>query len=172
VSLVLPRTERRREELGKSNLNMRKIVVAIDLSPRSRKTAAFAAAFAKSVGATLTFVHVFAPEPITEFTGVAADEPFEEGRYRTVAKLAKLIEEFRGTGVECYDDFRVGDPAEEIIVAAQAIEADLIIIASYHSGFLGRTLRLDQAPRIFRRATCPILVYQPKAAEIGNRQSR
>jgi nucleotide-binding universal stress UspA family protein len=168
VSQVLSRTETETEELGSSNLNMRKIVVAIDLTPRSKKTAAYAAEFAKRLNAALTLVHVFAPEPITEFTSEQAHEAVAEGRRQTLAKLAKLIENLRRSGVECHDDFRVGDPAEEIALAARAIDADLIITASHHPGFLGRTLGLDQAPRIFHRASCPVLVYQAEAA--GNSQ--
>jgi nucleotide-binding universal stress UspA family protein len=168
VSQVLSRTETETEELGSSNLNMRKIVVAIDLTPRSKKTAAYAAEFAKRLNAALTLVHVFAPEPITEFTSEQAHEAIAEGRRQTLAKLAKLIENLRRSGVECHDDFRVGDPAEEIALAARAIDADLIITASHHPGFSGRTLGLDQAPRIFHRASCPVLVYQAEAA--GNSQ--
>ena len=163
MSQILPRTETESAELGTSNLNIRKIVVAIDLTPRSQKTAAYAAEFAKRLDAALTVVHVFAPEPVTEFTSEQAQEAFAEGRRRTVAKLAKLIENLRRTGVECHDDFRVGDPAEEVVLAAHAIDADLIITTSHHPGFLGRTLGWDQAPRIFHRASCPVLVYQAEA---------
>jgi nucleotide-binding universal stress UspA family protein len=163
VSRLLQRTERSSEELGKSNLNIRKIVVAVDLSPRSQRTAAYAAALAKRVDAALTFVHVFAPEPVTEFTSVAAHEAFVEGRFRTAARLAKLMEKLRQTGVECRDDLRVGDPTEEVVLAATSIDADLIITASHHPGFLGRTLGLDQAPRILRRAGCPVLVHQERS---------
>jgi nucleotide-binding universal stress UspA family protein len=168
VSQVLRRTETESEELGTTNLNIRKIVVAIDLMPRSEKTTAYATEFAKRLGAALTVLHVFTPEPVTEFTSEQAHEAFEEGRRRTLAKLAKLIESFRRSGVECNDDFRVGDPAEEIVLAAHAIDADLIITASHHPGFLGRALGWDQAPRIFHRASCPVLVYQAEAA--GNSQ--
>ncbi|MFY9987040.1 MAG: universal stress protein [Chthoniobacterales bacterium] len=164
MSQALSRTEAESEELSTSNLNIRKIVVAIDLTSRSKKTAAYAAELAKRFDAALTVVHVFAPEPVTEFTGELAHDAFEEGRRRTVAKLAKLIENLRRTGIECHDDFRVGDPAEEVVLSAQAIDADLIIAASHHPGFLARTLGLDQAPHIFHRASCPVLVYQTEAA--------
>ena len=166
ASQILPRAETESAELGISNSNIRTIVVAIDLTPRSQKTAAYTAEFAKRVDAALTFVHVFAPEPVTEFTSEQAHEAFAQGRRRTVAKLAKLIEDLRRTGVECHDDFRIGDPAEEVVLAAHAIDADLIIAASHHPCFLDRTLGWDQAPRIFHRARCPVLVYQADA--VGN----
>lgn len=83
MNQVLEKTEK-----NESNLNIRKIVVAVDLSPHSEKTAAYAAQFAKSFGASMTLVHVFAPEcvtefttqeePITEFTSAQAHDRFEE----------------------------------------------------------------------------------------------
>lgn len=141
-------------------MSIAKIVVAVDLSSRSEKTAAYAAEFAKNFAASITLVHVFPPEPITEFTGVQAHEAFEEGRRRTVEKLGKLIEKIRQTGTECTDDVRVGDPAEEVVLAARCARADLIITATHHTGWLGRALEWNQALRILHRADCPVLVHQ------------
>lgn len=141
MSQVLPRTETESAELGTSNLNIRKIVVAIDLTPRSKKAATYAAEFAKRLNAALTVVHVFAPEPVTEFTSEQAHLAFEEGRRRTLAKLAKLIENLRRTGVECHDDFRVGDPAEEVMMAAHGIDADLILACIFVNYFRAAGIR-------------------------------
>jgi len=160
---ILERKETDRENSSRSDLNIRNIVVAVDLSPRSSQTAAYAVQLAQHVGASITLVHVFPPEPITEFTSVQAYETFEEGRRRTVEKLGKLVKKVRQTGIQCTDDFRVGDPAEEVALAAQCVEADLIITASHHPGVLGRVFGLDQAPRIFYRAKCPVLVYHGTA---------
>ena len=153
----------KRQKSSQSGANFRRIIVAVDLSPHSEKTALYAAEFAKRVGASVTLVHVFAPEPITEFTSEQAQEAFGEGRRRTVWKLAKLMEEVRRTGVECGDDFRVGDPAEEVAQAAQNECADLIITASHRPGLLACAVGWEQAPRIMHRAKCPVLVYQERA---------
>ena len=144
-------------------------MVAVDLSPHSEKTVAYAAKFARSLGASITLVHVFPPEPITEFTSVRAHEVFEEGRWRMLGELTKLMETVQQTGVECIDDFRVGDPAEEVVSAAQSVNADLIITASHNPGLLGRVFGWDQAPRILHRATCPVLVYHEETGD-GNSQ--
>lgn len=78
-------------------------------------------------------------------------------------KLTKLIENLRKTGVKCDDDLRFGDPAEQVTLAAQTLNADLIITACHHPGFLGRLFGLDQAPRILHRSSCPVLVYHEGA---------
>jgi nucleotide-binding universal stress UspA family protein len=55
--------------------------------------------------------------------------------------------------------FRKGDPAEQVALLAQDLDADLIITASHNPGFLTRLFGWDQAPRILQRAHCPVLVY-------------
>ena len=146
-------------EANPYNLNMRRIVVAVDLSPHSQKTAAYAAQFAKSFGAALTFVHVFMPERITEFTDQGVHEGYEEDKRATELELTKLVNNVRKTYPDCDSEFRVGDPADEVNLIAKALKADLIITASHHPGFLSRLFGIDQAPRILHRAVCPVLIY-------------
>jgi nucleotide-binding universal stress UspA family protein len=80
-----------------SNLNIKEIVVAVDLSPHSEKTAAYAAKFAKSYGASITFVHAFGPERITEFTTQEVHENYEEEKRAADRELDKLAERVRET---------------------------------------------------------------------------
>ena len=136
-----------------------KILVAVDLTPHSEKTAAYGAEFAKCVGASVILLHVFPPEPSEEFASEHLYETFERSRRLMARRLTKLIEQVRATGVKCDDDFRVGDPAEQVVMAARDLHADLIITGAHHPGFLGRLFGLDQPPRILHRAGCSVLVY-------------
>lgn len=146
-------------ETNPYNLNMKRIVVAVDLSTHSKKTATYAAQFAKSFGASLTLVHAFAPERITEFTTEEVHERYEVDMRDTERDLDKLAAAVRETYPDCDSEFRVGDPAEEVNLIAKDLHADLIITASHHPGFLSRLFDTDQAPRILHRAQCPVLVY-------------
>jgi nucleotide-binding universal stress UspA family protein len=139
--------------------NIAKILVAVDLTPHSEKTAAYGAAFAKRVGASVILLHVFPPEPSVEFMSERVYESFERNRRLMGQRLTKLLEQIRATGVKCEDDFRVGDPAEKITESAEELHADLIVTGAHHPGFLGRLFSLDQPPRILHRAGCPVLVY-------------
>jgi nucleotide-binding universal stress UspA family protein len=150
-------------DTGAYDLNIRKIVVAVDLSHHSAKTAAYAAGFAKSFGASLTLVHAFAPERITEFTTQEVHEGYEEEKRATAKELEKLGDSVRKTYADCYTEFRVGDPAEEVTLIAEDLHADLIVTASHHPGFLSQLFGIDQAPRILHRARCPVLVYHEEA---------
>ncbi|MBV9876029.1 MAG: universal stress protein [Verrucomicrobia bacterium] len=144
------------------NFDVRRIVVAVDLSKHSKKTAAYAAAFAKSFGASITLVHAFAPERITEFTTEEIHESYRQELEATERDLGKLADVVRETYPDCDFEFRVGDPAEQVNVVAKDLKADLIITASHHPDFLSRLFGTDQAPRILHRAQCPVLVYHER----------
>jgi nucleotide-binding universal stress UspA family protein len=162
---VLEKTVATEQIPDKYDLQVKKIVVAVDLSPHSEKTAAYAAGFARSFGASLILVHVFAPEPITEFTTQEVHERFEEEQRETEQKLENLVEKIRETYPDCGMELRIGDPAEQVTLVAVDTKADLIITASHHPGFLGRLFGLDQAPRILHRAGCPVLVYHEEVED-------
>jgi len=142
---------------SRDDLNIKRIVVAVDLSPHSERTAAYAADFAKAFGASITLAHVFDTEPVRTLN--ANETPAEEERHNTERKLGELVEKIRQTHENCDMRFRNGDPAEQITALAQDLGADLIITASHHPRFLSRLFGWDQAPRILHRARCPVLVY-------------
>ena len=154
MNQVLEKTDK-----NTNDLNIREIVVAVDLSPHSEKTAAYAAKFAKSYGASITLVHAFAPEHVTEFTTQEVHEGYEEEKRAAERELHKLADSVLETYSDCRFEFRVGDPAEEVTLIARDLNADLIITASHHPSFLSRLFGIDQAPRILHRAQCPVLVY-------------
>ena len=156
---ILEETKAPASQSNEEGFNIEKVLVAVDLTPHSEKTVAYGAEFAKSVGASVTLLHVFPPEPTVEFASERVFESFERSRRLMTERLTKLIEQVREAGVKCDRDFRVGDPAEKIADSAKDLHADLIITGAHNPGFLGRLFGLDQPPRTLHRAGCPVLVY-------------
>jgi nucleotide-binding universal stress UspA family protein len=142
-----------------SVVDVRRIVVPVDLSEHSEKTASYAVALAKPFGAAITFVHVFPRETITDFTTEDVHTFYEQESDIAKARLTSFVEKIGKAYPDCGKEFRVGDTAEQVKLAAKELDADLIITASYHPGFLGRLFGLEQAPRIVNQAPCPVLVY-------------
>jgi len=140
--------------------NIRRIVVPVDLSAQSERTAAYAVALAKKLGASITFVHVFPTEAISLFTAQDGLETYERERDARKKELARFVGKIRGTYSRCDTEFRIGDAAEETNLAATEARADLIIAATYHPGLLGRLFGLGNAQRIVKQATCPVLVLK------------
>jgi len=163
MNTVLDETLITKRISNRCSFKIKKIVVAVDLSQRCEKTATYAAEFARVLGASLILVHVFAPEPVNEFTFPQVHESFKEERRETERKLRSLVERVRETNPDCGMEFRIGDPAEQVILVAVNGKADLIVTAArHHPGLLSRLFGLDHAERISYRAYCPVLVYHEK----------
>jgi nucleotide-binding universal stress UspA family protein len=139
-----------------------KIVVALDLSARCEGTAHYAAGIAKSFGASLFLVHVHQPIQMNEFITEEGLRVQEHDEQVMRDALTKLTNELRETYPACNERFIIGTPAEGVASAALELGADLIITASRNPSFLSHLLGLHQAPKIVRRAPCPVLVYHDK----------
>jgi nucleotide-binding universal stress UspA family protein len=147
------------------DLSLRKILVPVDLTDHSERTASYAVALAKAFNASLTFIHVFAPEAISEFTTEDVHAIYENEREIAKERLTSFGAKIGRIYPHCETEFYVGDTAEQVKQAAVTLKADLIVTASYHPGFLGRLFGLEQAPRIVDRAPCPVLVYHEAEEE-------
>ena len=144
---------------GVAEVNVQKIVVPIDLSEHSEKTASYAIALAKSFHASIMFVHVFPAEPITEFGTCDIYWSYTRERDAAKEKLVSFGDKMGRVYPRCETEFRIGDTADEVRLAVAAWNADVIVTASYHPGFLGHLLGLERAPQIVKRAPCPVVVY-------------
>ncbi len=140
-------------------------MAAVDLSQHSRKTAAYAAALAQRLGASLTLVHAFEPEGTRRFTTDRVCTSLEEAWREAERGLWELVEEIREKYPSCEMEFRIGNPAEQISLTALILGADLVVAASHHPVFLARLFGVDQAPKILRSLNCPVLIYQEAATK-------
>ena len=141
-------------------LNIKTVLVAVDLSHHSEKTVAYALSVARQFGASLKLIHVYTPPTSTEFGAQDMYMLLEKDREDVERRLAALVDQIRGGYPKCEYLLRTGDPAEQVANAAKIVGADLIVTACHHQTRLGRLLNLDQAPKIVRRAGCPVVVWQ------------
>ena len=149
--------------LGQNDVNVERIVVAVDLLEHSEQTALYAIALGKGFGASITFVHVFPGESVREFTTEAIHRRYQQERDSAKQRLASFGEKMRQIYPRSETEFQIGDTAEQVHLVAFSLKANLIITASYHPGFLGLLLGLEQATRITTHAPCPVLVlHEPE----------
>ena len=139
------------------NVNIKKILVAVDLSPQSEKTVAFAVSLAKPLGAYISLVHVCSSEENAEVTD-KKDKRFDEPMFVSQEKLEDLARDLRRTYPNCSAHLCVGDAADKIALMADMLRVDLILVGSHHPNVLSRLLGLSQTERIMHRAPCPVLV--------------
>ena len=143
-----------------AGISIRRIVVAVDLSPGSDEMVANGAQLAKRFGASVTLLHVFPSQPVMEFTNPIIRENVVRQHCLSALKLTELMAKVRQTGVRCDYDFLAGDPADQVALVAKKLNADLIITTIHKPGSFARVLGLDPAPRILDQADCPVLVFQ------------
>lgn len=139
-------------------LDTKTILVAVDLSPHSEQTAEYAVSIAKQFGASLKLIHVYAPPDSVEFGKEDIYRLLEKDRKDAERRLTNLTDQIRAIYPKCESLFVTGDPAEQVARAASVARAGLIVVGRHHQTLVGRFFKLDQAPKIIHRATCPVLV--------------
>ena len=100
----------------------------------------------------------FANELVPDHAPGLTELSFREDAQSAVEIVAA---EFDGWGPTIHTQVRSGSPAQEIIRAAEDLDADLISMASGSRG-LSRTILLGStASRVQHSAPCPVLICRP-----------
>ena len=131
------------------NVHCRKVLCAVDLSPRSRSILEWAAWLAKEYGADLGIVHAAAPWPPAYYTGegIFSEAITDEGASMVNALKIDI-------GIEGEAFVGAGEPSQIVAGAVKEFGADLLVIGR-HSGvsqYLGQ-----HAYAIIRNSPCPVI---------------
>jgi nucleotide-binding universal stress UspA family protein len=145
----------------------KKILVAIDGSPRSDKAAEEAVRLAAQSGAKLRS-QVFAvlvlpslnPPSFTDF--FPAKLPTEEPEWREKRdRLFYVVEKAAGeAGVALESQIAYGDPAEELMHFAREKGCDVIVIGSAGKGMVKRTLLGSVSTKVALHAQCSVYIVR------------
>lgn len=143
----------------------KRILLAVDRSPRADAVATIAAETARGAHATVCLLHV-APEPaeVRDTRGqvvVYADQETESLRSQGLDYLRGLEAHFAGVSVESV--VRFGDPVTQILDEAEVFGADLIVVGTAGRSGIGRVLLGSVAERVFGKATVPVMLVRPQA---------
>jgi nucleotide-binding universal stress UspA family protein len=144
------------------------ILVPTDGSPLSAKAVKQAVAFAKSVGAKITAVHVSQEYRAMMDEGFAlpAFAPLkkrfeEESAKRSKALLEAVKSSAKAAGVACDGVAVVDDlPYEAIIKQAKKAKCDLIMMASHGRKGLQSILLGSETAKVLTHSTIPVLVVR------------
>ena len=139
---------------------VRNIVVAVDLTARSLETAEYAINIAKPLGASVVFVYVYPTEMTLSFIAAGRYDLIDSEQRDQCRALISLTDAALKQYPFCTQTFLVGNTAEQVVEYAREIDADLIVAGSHHPGFLTSLLQLEEASKMVRLATCPVLVYR------------
>lgn len=145
---------------------IRRVLYASDFSTASRPSLTVAIAIARSVGATLTLVHVMAPimPPLPEqyLDAVTLDQLEKRVRHWSARRLAGLAAQVRRAGIRVTALLRQGDPADQIVRACRSSRADLVVVGTHGRRGLPKFLLGSVAERVVATAPCPVVTVRGK----------
>ncbi len=118
------------------------VLVPLDGSVLAEKAAAYAAQFSRLCESELLLVRV-----------CAAKSEYREA----VDYLDEVNRQAHFEGIRCRAEAHVGDPAREIVRAADESQADLIIICSHGRTGLARSVFGSVAETVVRTGDCPVM---------------
>lgn len=136
---------------------MTRILIAYDGSDESRRALRYASRLvAGDVVSVISVAPALIEAPRTaDFT----DPTSEPAVHRTQLEEARAIVA-ETSGVEPETIEAVGNPAAEIIAAAEARDVELIVIGRHGQHTVARFLMGSVADRVVRHATCDVLVVR------------
>jgi nucleotide-binding universal stress UspA family protein len=145
----------------------KRILVPLDGSEDSESIVPIVAAMAQHDGATVRLLRVFpVPERVIGSNGQTVAYTDQEMARLSAEGLVDLRRvEALLDGVPVESVVRFGNPAEEILLEADAFHAGLVALTRSRSGLLREIVSPDVATRVARAATTAVLLLeQPSAA--------
>ncbi|WP_299050737.1 universal stress protein [uncultured Nocardioides sp.] len=139
------------------------VVVATDGSKQSLAAAKHLMSFADPAKISeISVVGVVSPYASVAFaddiSGSTGDRTFREAANDAVATVAAVLDAW---GPKVSKKVRSGSPANEIVKAATAAGAGLVVVASGGRGLSETILLGSTAQRVQHSAPCPVLVVRP-----------
>jgi nucleotide-binding universal stress UspA family protein len=144
-------------------VSLKRILVPVDFSDRSKEALDFAVPFARQFEASLAVLHVVVPYCAVDPYGMNPADCYEPDLTDSAKKqLDRLVSGAVPLEVPSQTLVRQGRPANEIIQAAKELDADLIIIPTHGYTGLKHVVFGSTAEYVVRHATCPVLTLRAK----------
>ncbi|HBP22722.1 MAG TPA: hypothetical protein DEA08_33695 [Planctomycetes bacterium] len=147
-----------REGLLRDNDEVRfdRVMIALDGSPQAAKIIPLVLPFVTDSQAEVVLLHVSVPgkdsvHPVPEVAKSRAQEKAE-------AALDSVAEMLTTAGVEVHVLGAYGDPAEQLLEAAERQDVDLLAMTSHGRTGLSRWRFGSVAEKVLRQARCPLLI--------------
>ena len=154
----------------RARIEPRRILVPVDFSDSSARALRHAAKRAAESGGSLIVVHVVPAD--YGWLQIGRDESRELDRslQRQAADRLRAFADENVGDVPADLEVRIGQPAEEIIVAARDSKSDSIMLSTRGLTGLDRYLIGSVAHRVAQLAPCPVVLLRPGKRAPGRAQ--
>lgn len=134
-----------------------KILLAFDGSPDGREALAQAETLASTCGATVHLLAIMDPSESMLIVEAMTYIP-EKQRFVILSVLDEGVRRLRRAGRIATSEIKYGKPAEQIILCAKEINANLIVVGHRDQGTLARWLNGSVSESILHQPPCSVLV--------------
>jgi nucleotide-binding universal stress UspA family protein len=139
------------------------ILVPIDFSECSNRTLEYAMHIAIRENASIWLLHVFRiPDYAVTHYGWG-EQDCRSAELEARDSLRAVEKEVLSRGIETKTCFRVGQPFEEIVSAANEPEVDLVLIGSQGCSSIKRLLLGSTTARVVEHARCTVMVVKERS---------
>jgi nucleotide-binding universal stress UspA family protein len=139
------------------------ILCAVDFSPASLEALEYAMLLAEDSGKRLTLIHVFDWDEdrlLPAQFDKATREIRDEHRHETLGRLRALVSDDVRAWCDCREMTATGRPHEELVLAAAAEGADLIVMGAHGRRASDLLLFGSTTNQVIRHATSPVLTIR------------
>jgi len=145
-----------------SRLSLKNILVPTDFSPASRAALPFAESLAQTYGSTILVAHAIAPEPHLQVVMDRIPEE-EEAIWRDARQKLNTFTRDPGLAAMAWKTLlERGDVADVIPAMIAGNAVDLVVLGTHGRRGVSKIILGSEAEKIYRAATCPVLVVGPK----------
>ena len=150
-------------------IEMKKVLVAVDLDPTAQKVAEFGYSLAKAMAAEVVLLHVIVDGtyyskgnfPIMGYTGFIVspllfNTESEEPKIESQKYLDQIKIHLNDNALQTL--IKEGDAADMIVKAANEISADVIVIGSHSRRWLEEILMGSVTEKVLHRSAIPLLI--------------
>jgi nucleotide-binding universal stress UspA family protein len=143
----------------------KRILFPVDRIEDADATLHLIAEAARASGAVVRLLHVApVPESVVSPEGrvvAYADQETERLQHQHLERLQAAQHHLSGVVSECV--VRFGDPTEEILLEAEAFDADLIVVMTRCRSSVSRAILGSVAEQVLRKARPAVMLVRPAA---------
>ena len=141
-----------------------RILCAVDFSPTSDRAAVYAVGLASTLGASVRFQHVWempALYPLPEGALMFSADVIGAIEQESKKRMEACVGQHQSAGVAVDGRVVEGFAPEQIVKAANELDADLVVIGTHGRRGLAHALLGSVAERVVRTSLVPVLTVPP-----------
>lgn len=144
-----------------------KILLAFDGSPDGREALAQAGSLASACGAAVHLLAIIDPSENMVFVEAMPSIPDNQA-FVIQSVLDEGVKRLRSAGCSATSELKYGKPAEQIILSAGEVNADLVVVGHRDQGTLARWLNGSVGESIIHHPPCSVLIAVKSGQSASN----